>query len=121
MEVVANTEYQEIYRVTGGVLLIINKFTRKYPDKNLWMYNCKTGRYKKECQQWLRVLKEDYYDKHSDITIPMGTILYYDQPVQVSTNEVDWEYQIKTTGEAFSGNKKLIKSWLGDILYKIKT
>ena len=34
MEVLANTEYQDIYRIVDGVLLIVNKFKRIIYDED---------------------------------------------------------------------------------------
>ena len=32
MEVVAKTEYQDIYRLKHGALLVVDKFEKMYPD-----------------------------------------------------------------------------------------
>ena len=40
--------------------------------------------YNKGCQKWLKVLKEDYYDAYSNITVPKGTVLYQDYPIKLS-------------------------------------
>lgn len=34
MEVLANTEYQDVYRIVDGVLLIVNKFKRIIYDED---------------------------------------------------------------------------------------
>ena len=62
MKAVAKTEYQDIYRVTDGVLLIVNKFEplyiegveypRVYPVNRAGMRS-----YNKNGQQQLKVLK----------------------------------------------------------------
>ena len=44
-----------------------------------------------------KILKEDYYDKYRDVTIPKGTALYHYYPVIVTDDKSLWEYQIKTT------------------------
>ena len=39
----------------------------------------KQGKYSKGCQDWLKVLKSDYYDEYSKITVPKGTVTYIDR------------------------------------------
>lgn len=62
----------------------------------------------------LKVLKEDYYDKYRHITIPKGTVLYYHTPV-VITDKSKWKYEIKTTGNALSGNSDKMLEYLSEI------
>ena len=79
MEVLANTEYQDVYRIVDGVLLIVNKFLYKdYSKKtnrivevnNTGRDNCKT--YNKGCQSCLKELKRDYLNTYATVTIPKG-------------------------------------------------
>ena len=74
MEVLANTEYQDVYRITDGVLLVVNKFLYKdYSKKtkriigvnNTGRDNCKT--YNKGCQSCLKELKRDYLDTYATV------------------------------------------------------
>ncbi len=111
MEVLANTEYQDVYRITNGVLLIVNKFLYKdYSKKtkrivkvnNTEKDNCKT--YNKGCQSCLKELKRDYLDTYATVTIFKGTVLYHGYPVEPTTKPENYIYQIKTTGDAFSGD-----------------
>lgn len=109
MEIVAQTDYQDIYRITDGVLLVVNKFepidytgeTKEYVC--VYESNAKYKSYNKNCQVWLKVLKEDYMYKYCPVVVPKGTVLYMNIPV-ICTNEKDkWKYELKTTGTAFSG------------------
>lgn len=109
MEIVAQTDYQDIYRITDGVLFIVNKFVSiDYSDQTkefVYVYRSKAKykTYNENCQNWLKVLKEDYEYKYCPVTIPKGTVLYMDTPV-ICTNDKDkWKYELKTTGTAFSG------------------
>ena len=125
MQILAETEYQDLYRVTDGVLLVVNKFTPIfYPhmDRPYYLHSSsvKKGKYNKGCQDSLKVLKADYYDKYDDITVQKGTVMYYDMPVEPTTNKPDWQYQIKTTGDLFSGDADLMDRWISDILYGIR-
>jgi hypothetical protein len=110
MEIVAQTDYQDIYRITDGVLLIVNKFiTIDYSDKtkeyiHVYRSEAKYKTYNKNCQNCLKVLKEDYEYKYCPVIIPKGTVTYMDIPV-ISTNDKEkWKYELKTTGSCFSGN-----------------
>lgn len=123
MEVLAQTEYQDLYRVTDGVLLVVNKFvTIEYEnEKHFTVSRSKAqGKYNKGCQDWLKILKADYYDEYSKITVPKGTVTYIDRPVIPTDNQSDWTYEVKTTGSALSGNYSRIKNLLSDILNTIK-
>lgn len=111
MEVLANTEYQDVYRIVDGVLLIVNKFLYKdYSKKtkrivrvnDIRRGNCKT--YHKGCQSYLKELERDYLDTYATVTIPKGTVLYNGYPVEPTTKPENYIYKIKTTGDAFSGD-----------------
>ena len=116
MEVLANTEYQDVYRIVDGVLLIVNKFKRIIYDEDKYFRvsfsESKVKSYNKGCQKWLKVLKEDYHDEYSNISVPKGTVLYQDYPVKLSNI---YKYEVKTTGTSFSGNYSTVKSIINDI------
>lgn len=57
---------------------------------------------------------------YENIIVPSGTILYYGRPVEI-VDKSEWNYQIKTTGEAFSGNLNNILKLINDISETIKT
>jgi hypothetical protein len=127
IEVLAKTEYQDLYRVTDGVLLVINKFELiDYSNKTIKIVNidkskAKLSSYHKGCQKDLKILKQDYFDEYSNIIIPKGTVLYFNEPVIATDNQPDWTYEIKTTGNALSGGKDEIDNLLSSILYTIRT
>lgn len=108
MEVLANTEYQDVYRIVDGVLLIVNKFKRIIYDEDKYFRvsfsKAKFKSYNKGCQKWLKVLKEDYHDEYSNITVPKGTVLCQDYPVKLTIKPENYIYKIKTTGDAFGGD-----------------
>ena len=72
VQVLAETEYQDLYRITDGVLLVVNKFKPiDYgEDKYVSLYDPKVKSYNKGCQKRLKILKEDYYKQYDDITVP---------------------------------------------------
>lgn len=82
MEIVAQTDYQDVYRITDGVLLVVNKFISiDYSDKTkeyirVYMSKAKYKSYNKNCQTWLKVLKEDYVYEYCPVIIPKGTVTY---------------------------------------------
>lgn len=111
MEVLVNTECQDVYRIVDGVLLIVNKFLYKdYSKKtkrivevnNTGRDNCRT--YHKGCQSYLKELKRDYLDTYATVTIPKGTVLYHGYPIEPTNNPENYRYQIKTKGDAFGGD-----------------
>ena len=121
MQVLAKTEYQDLYRITDGVLLVVNKFKPIDYGENKWisLFNSNVKSYKKGCQKQLKILKENCYVSYENIIVPSGTILYYGRPVEI-VDKSEWNYQIKTTGEAFSGNLNNILKFINDISEIIK-
>ena len=126
MQVVCESDYQDIYRIKDGVLLVVNKFKPiDYSEKTdryirIQSSSVKWGKYKKECQDHLKILKKDHYDKWADITIPKDTVLYCGKPVELETDSAKFEYQIKTTGEMFSGNSSKMTEYINEIINVIK-
>ena len=122
MQIVAQTDYQDIYRITDGVLFIVNKFVSiDYSDQTkefVYVYSSETKYklYNKNCQNWLKVLKEDYEYEYCPVIIPKGTVTYMDIPV-ICTNDKDkWEYELKTTGTAFSGTYDTMLEMLDNVI-----
>lgn len=117
VQVLAEREYQDLYRITDGVLLVVNKFKPiDYgEDKYVSLYDPKVKSYNKGCQKRLKILKEDYYKQYDDITVPKGTVLYYGRPVELARKD-EWNYQIKTTGESLSGDFDEVTELLTSII-----
>lgn len=122
MEVVVETEYQDIYRITDGVLLIVNKFRyidySSQTDRVISLYDGKFKSYNKKLSKKLRVLKENC--NVYGITIPKGIVTYNLFPVEIVSDKDDYEYEIKTTGSMFSGNNESMLKMLNEIICKIK-
>jgi hypothetical protein len=123
IEVLAKTEYQDLYRVTDGVLLVVNKFIPiKYENaEHVYIYQGKMSKYNKGCQDYLKVLKENYHDEYRDIAVKKGTVLYHSRPVITTDNQADWTYEVKTTGSSLGGDFDTIERLLSSILYTIRT
>ena len=127
MQVVCESDYQDIYRIKDGVLLVVNKFKpTDYSDKtDRWVRiqssSVKWGKYKKECQDHLKILKKDHCDDWSGITVTKGTVLYCGTPVETETDKSKYEYQIKTTGEMFSGSSEQMLEYISEIINVVKS
>lgn len=117
VEILAETEYQDLYRITDGVLLVVNKFKPiDYgEDKYVSLYDPKVKSYNKGCQKQLKILKEDYYSNYEDVTVSQGTVLYYGRPVELA-DKSEWNYQVKTTGESLSGDLDEVTELLTSII-----
>lgn len=115
MQVVCECDYQDIYRITDGVLLVVNKFEYIGKPYSIYTRDIKTGKYHKDCQKHLIIVKKDFYHKYDDITYKKGTVMYCYRVVQKTDDKSKWEYQIKTTGEAFSGNHEKMTEMLNTI------
>lgn len=107
MEILAQTEYQDIYRLKAGVLLKVNKFKyidyrNKNSQRQFVNVNFSKAKYKRYDKCSLRILKEDYYDPCYGVTVPKGTVIEA-LPVEVCQNKSEWTYEVKTTGSAFKG------------------
>ena len=118
------SDYQDIYRISDGVLLVINKFkTMKIKDveyPSVHRTDKSNSRiYIKGCQNGLKKLIKEYKHEASwcepEWSVPIGTVVYHNVPVEI-VPEDEWEYQIKTTGEMFSGNLKRITELINELL-----
>lgn len=120
LEILAKTEYQDVYRVTDGVLLIVNKFVYMFEKKAPVDYSSRRRKMYYKNTKDLAINQEDKVDYHKNF-IPKGTVLYCNYPVISTDNQPDWTYQIKTTGDALSGDFDMIEMLLSSILYTIRT
>lgn len=122
MEIVAQTDYQDVYRITDGVLLIVNKFIPvDYSDQTkeyirVHRSEVKYKSYNKNCQNCLKVLQEDYEYEYCPVIIPKGTVTYIDVPVISTKDKDEWKYELKTTGSCFSGNYDKMLDMVTDVL-----
>lgn len=130
MEVLALTDYQDIYRITGGALLVVNKFKEQAYVKTRLSYcgwSALVERNKKKikkihpkCQEQLRIVENGFTDKQTGIFLKKGTVLYNCRPVELIP-ENEWDYQIRTSDKSFSGTSEEMDKMLSDILFLIRT
>ena len=121
METVCKTDYQDIYRIKDGVLLIINKFryiTNEDGTRDYIGYPLSNKHYASNCQSSLCVLTEEYYDRHKQRTYNVGQMIYRGYPIEL-TDKSEWNFQIKTTGDALSGDIGTIVMLLNEIIGRI--
>ena len=117
MEVVAKTEYQDIYRLKHGALLVVDKFEKMYPDYPV-AYLGKTSSYNTNTKG-LYIAKVGRDDKDKEF-VKAGTVLSYATPVISTTDKSKWKYKIKTSGEYFNGNASEMLKMLSEIESIIK-
>ena len=121
MEVICQTEYQDVYRVKSGVLLVINKFkiiVNENGSRDFISTYSKNRPYHKHSKD-LRVLTADYYYSPTNKTYKAGQVVYCGYPVELIDNKEEWTFQIKTTGDALSGTFIEITSLLMNIYGKV--
>lgn len=114
IQVVVKTDYQDIYRITGGVLLIVDKF--KILDDTI--YSVKTKPYNK-LTQYLRVT-QTYCETWNGNKCQQGTITYGYNICKLVDKEF-YKFKVKTSGEDFSGYRKTIFTYIEDIQNIIKS
>lgn len=125
MKILAQTEYQDLYRISDGVLLVINKFIRiEYQNDKYFSIHRSDAKYKsyyKGCQKLLKELIEDYHDKYKNIVVPKGTVIYENYPVKPTNNKLGWTYEVKTTGSCLGGDFDSVENMLSMILRIMRT
>ena len=117
MEVVAKTEYQDIYRIKHSALLVVDKFERLYPN-NPVAYFGKKSSYDPNTKG-LYIAKVGHNDKDKEF-VKTGTVISYETPVISTTDKSKWKYKIKTSGEYFNGNDSEMLKMLSEIEEIIK-
>lgn len=122
IEILCKSDYQDVYRIKDGVLLVVNKFKYKI-DENGWRISCyysdaKRKKYCKGCKS-LMILTEDYYILRNDFVLKAGTVFYNGCVVELAPKE-EWNYQIKTTGDLFSGTSEEVLKYIEEIINIIK-
>ena len=94
VEIVCQTEYQDIYRIKPYVLLVVDKFTLGEVVSNRSNHLSKYTRpYSKGTESGLRISKN----------AEAGKVFYYDFEVY-PTSPSNYRFKLKTSGDAFNGN-----------------
>lgn len=113
-EVVQKHEYQDIYRLKYGVLMIVKKF--KYSDYD-WCFR-HTNKNELKLTK-IKGIKNCYKTKedivvHDDV-LPRGSVILDHEIILITSDEKDFFYELKTTGSNFSGDRKEFQILLGTI------
>lgn len=121
-EVVQSHEYQDIYRIQYGVLLIVNKHEKV---KNGWLYESKfKGKVKKvsgisKCFTTTEEITDTFYN----ITWPINTILLNGSVIAPITDADNYWIELKFSGGALEGtmaDHAEFQSRVNEILDKYK-
>jgi hypothetical protein len=109
-EVIQEHEYQDIYRLTPGVLLKINK----YKSSEIYWNWTDSDYHKKELSKVKGLdkcykLKSEVITKFKKQTVPKDTIIFEQHIIVPIADKKDFFYELKTTGSCFSGNLEEFK------------
>ena len=125
MEILCKSDYQNVYRIMDGVLLVVDKFeyisfeNDQYPsvyrrdNKRIWK------KYTHGCESGLVELVVKYKKEYMGWEIPKGTVLYNGRPVRIVPRD-KWKYKIKTTGSMCSGSFAQMDCVLEEIISLIE-
>lgn len=97
-EKIFSSIYQDVYRISAGVIFLVNKFS--------CIRTPVVGKVKKyKGSKYLRVLTEDCEDITLGKKYPKGTVLYNDFPVHLVERPL-WTYELKLCSGACMGSDK---------------
>lgn len=120
MQTLCKSDYQDVYRIKDGVILLVNKFEYiRHNDgyrRSFFTTSKNTITYASGCRDLKKVT--DRIEGYDKTYAEIGQILYHGYPVKL-TSKRNWNYQIKTTGDMFSGNSEEVISYLEDIIDEI--
>lgn len=120
METLCKSDYQDLYRVIDGVLLVVNKFRYILENDKYRVHTYQrpydSTPYVKGCQEQLRILKKERHSLNG--SVPKDTVVYHGYVVEKCPVD-EYEFQIKTTGDLFSGDSMYLAEILEEITEKI--
>lgn len=93
VEIVCQTEYQDIYRIKPYVLLVVDKFSNSISGNGRsHHFNQYTKPYNKNTESCLRISKD----------VGDNRVYYNDWEVHITTPD-KYRFKLKMSGDAFSG------------------
>lgn len=120
-DVLIDNEYMKQIRLVDGVLINIYKCEFGY-DISSYIKRPRTQLNKME--DYFYMTKEVLMDTWRNKDYPIGTVLYKLNtsyyPIIKINDKKDWEWEIKTTGNAFSGNSEYFRGLVECILELIE-
>ena len=121
MQALCKSDYQDVYRIKDGVLLVVNKFDYIYRKNG---YRHRVNDCRKNSKTYENGSKDlkitiDKIESYDGEIIKAGQVLYHGYPVELVSKD-RWDYQIKTTGDMFSGNSNEILKYIEEIVKVVK-
>lgn len=115
VEIVCQTEYQDIYRIKPYVLLVVDKFSLVTPSESFTHLSKYTRPYSKYTESMLRVSKN----------VDDNRVFYCGWDVCITSPD-KYRFKLKTSGDAFNGSAKefsflmeycneIVKSYYGNL------
>lgn len=109
VEQIYSSVYQDVYRFSTGVVLLVNKF-------NTYACNSKGFKTKRYySSNYLKVLQEDNQDPVTGTKFKKGTVMYEGKPVRL-VNQERWTYELKIAGGVCVGNADQMKQLANNII-----
>lgn len=99
VEIVCQTEYQDIYRIKPYILLIVDKFRLDVCGDGRCHFNQYTKPYSKGTESNLRISKDADDNR----------VFYCDWEVRL-VDPCDYRFKLKTSGDAFNGKAEEFNS-----------
>lgn len=117
VEKITEHEYMDVYRIRDGVLLKVKKY-KQSDTRHIGWHNIKEYKASLEKLTGLKNLYKVISDiecKYGSWKLSAGDIIFENEHVIPTNNYMEYRYEVKTTGECFSGN------WgeFGDIMMDI--
>lgn len=113
MEVVAKTEYQDVYKLKHNTLLVVDKFEEMYPDKRI-TYSGENSIYNPNTKN-LYIAKVEHNDRDKEF-VKTGTVIFCTAPVIPTSDKSKWRYKIIISGKYFDD----ITLKIGDVSSTLK-
>lgn len=118
MEVIAKTEYQDVYKLKDNTFLVVDKFEKMYPDKRI-TYSGENSLYNPNTNN-LYIAKVGHNDRDKEF-VKTGTVIFCTTPVISTSDKSKWRYKIRMSGKYFDditleiGDASSILNMLSDV------
>ena len=114
MEQITKHEYLDVYRIADGVLLKVKKYKDSETCHIGWhtIEKYKSSLTKLKGLKNLFVVNSDIKCEYGWFELNVGDVIFESEHIIPITNPSEYRYEIKTTGEMFSGNYKEVSNYL---------
>ena len=121
-DIIIDNKYMKQIRLVDGVLINIYKCEFGHDVSS---YIKRPRKQLDKMEDFFYVTTEDLIDSWKNREYPVGTILYKSHasyyPILKINDKKDWYWELKTTGNAFSGNTELFKGLVESVLKFIES